>query len=112
MKHRMAPEIPLAIAVVAALAAAALRAAARRAEPQRVPSTELAPVTVTADHSRPQPAGAAGTHLRAVRHMATRPRPSARPARAGEQVQHIFHELHADGRNTLCVVCDSQYGSA
>ena len=35
-----------------------------------------------------------------------------RPARGVEQAQHIFHELHADGRNALCVVCDSQYGPA
>jgi hypothetical protein len=35
-----------------------------------------------------------------------------RPARAAEQAQDIFHELHADGRNALCVVCDSQYGPA
>ena len=35
-----------------------------------------------------------------------------RSARAAEQAQDIFHELHADGRNALCVVCDSQYGPA
>jgi hypothetical protein len=35
-----------------------------------------------------------------------------RSARSVEQAQHVFHELHADGRNALCVVCDSQYGSA
>jgi hypothetical protein len=31
---------------------------------------------------------------------------------AAEQMQHIFHELHADGRNALCAVCDGQYRSA
>jgi len=25
---------------------------------------------------------------------------------------HIFHELHADGRNAQCAVCDSQYRTA
>jgi hypothetical protein len=32
-----------------------------------------------------------------------------RPANAVEQMQDIFHELHADGRNAACTVCDSQY---
>jgi hypothetical protein len=31
---------------------------------------------------------------------------------AVEQMQRVFHELHADGRNALCAVCDGQYGSA
>ena len=51
--------------------------------------------------------------------VTSRPRPNTapayyfgRPARADEQAQHIFHELHAAGRNALCVVCDSQYGLA
>jgi len=35
-----------------------------------------------------------------------------RPASAIEQAQRIFHELHADGRHTLCSVCDGQYRSA
>jgi len=35
-----------------------------------------------------------------------------RTARVVEQAQHIFHELHADGRNALCGVCASQYGPA
>jgi hypothetical protein len=24
-------------------------------------------------------------------------------------MQDIFHELHPDGRNAVCTVCDSQY---
>ena len=28
-----------------------------------------------------------------------------------EQMQSVFHELHADGRNALCAVCDRQHGS-
>lgn len=43
----------------------------------------------------------------------------ARPATTGatprkpdssvEQMQYVFHELHADGRHAVCAVCDSQY---
>jgi len=29
-----------------------------------------------------------------------------------EQMQYVFHELHPDGRNALCAVCDGQYRSA
>jgi hypothetical protein len=108
----MAPDFPLVIAVVAVLAVAMLRAAARRPESQGVPGTEPAPVTVTADQGQPRAAVTTGTHDCAVRQTARRPRPPARPARAGEQAQQIFHELHAAGRNALCVVCDSQYRSA
>ena len=43
---------------------------------------------------------------------AGRPPSPDRSASAVEQKQHIFHELHADGRNTQCGVCDGQYGSA
>jgi hypothetical protein len=112
MTNPMVPGIPLAIAVVAALAAVALRAAARRPGPPEVPVTGPAPVPVTAGQSQPRPAVTTGTHDRAVRQRAGPPRPPGRPARAVEQAQHIFHELHADGRNTLCVVCDSQYRPA
>jgi hypothetical protein len=28
-----------------------------------------------------------------------------------EQMQHVFHELHADGRHALCAVCDDRYGN-
>jgi hypothetical protein len=112
MKNGMAPDIPLVIAVVVVLAVAVLRAAARRPEPPGVPGTDPAPVTVTAHRGQPRPAVTTGTRDRAMRQMARPPRPPAWPARAGEQAQLIFHELHADGRNALCVVCDSQYGSA
>jgi hypothetical protein len=83
MKKWMAPGVSLAIVLFAAVATVALRAAARRPEPRWMPGTEPAPVTVT-----------------------------DRPASAVEQMQHVFHELHADGRNALCTVCESQYGSA
>ena len=112
MTNSMAPGIPLAIAVAAVLAVPALRAVARRPGPHGVLTTEPAPAPVTADQSQPRPAVTNGTHDRAVRHMAGPPRPVGRPARAVEQAQHIFHELHANGRNALCLVCDGQYGPA
>jgi hypothetical protein len=73
--------------------------------------TEPAPVPVTADQGQPRPAVTTGAHDGAVHQMAMPLHPPGRPARAVEQAQHIFHELHADGRNALCVVCDNQYGS-
>jgi hypothetical protein len=32
-----------------------------------------------------------------------------RPPSTVEQVEYVFHELHPDGRNALCAVCDGQY---
>jgi hypothetical protein len=110
--NRITPNLPLAIVFFAALAAVAFRAAARQLAPRRVPGTEPAPVTVTADGSQPSPAVTTGTHDGAGRNMARSPGPSSRPASAVEQMQHVFHELHANGRNTVCVVCDGQYGPA
>jgi hypothetical protein len=112
MTNTMAPTIPLAIVLFAGVAAVVLRAAARRPEPQGVPGTEPAAATVTADEGQSRPGVTTAVHDGAAREVA---RPSAspgRPARAVEQAQLIFHELHADGRNTLCAVCDSQYESA
>ena len=83
MKNQMAPAISVAIVLFAAVATVALRAAGRRREPRSLPGTEPEPVSVTADESRP---------------------PSA-----VEQMQHVFHELHANGRNALCAICDGQY---
>jgi hypothetical protein len=85
MNNRMA----LAIVLFAAMAAVALRAAARRPQPRRVPGTEPEPVTGTADQG-----------------------PPGQPTSAVEQMQRVFHELHADGRNALCTVCDDQYAAA
>jgi hypothetical protein len=112
MKNLMAPNIPLAIVLFAAVAAVALRAAARRPEPPEAPGTGPALVTVMAGQSQPQPAVTTGTHDGTRGGMARPPAPPGRPASAIDQAQHIFHELHADGRNTFCAVCDSQYGSA
>lgn len=107
MKNRMPPNMPLAIVIFAAVAAVALRAAARR--PRWVLGTEPAPVTATADDSRPQPAVTAGMHDTAGHGMAKPPGTPGRPDSAVEQVEQIFHELHADGHNALCGVCDSKY---
>jgi hypothetical protein len=85
MKNVMTPNITLAIVVLAAMAAVVLRAAARRPEPRRASGAESAPI------ARKTPGS---------------PR---RPASAVEQMQDIFHELHAEGRHAVCTVCDSQY---
>ena len=88
MKDWVAPNTPLTIVLFAALAAVALRAAARRPEPRWAPGAGSAPIAVRT------------------------PGPPRRPANVVEQMQDIFHELHADGRNAACTVCDSQYWSA
>jgi hypothetical protein len=88
MKNLMTPNITLAIVLLAAMAAMAavgLRAAARRSKPRWAPGAESAPVAVITPGS------------------------PGRPASAVKQMQDIFHELHGDGRNAACTVCDSQY---
>jgi hypothetical protein len=88
MKNLMTPNITLAVVLLAAMAAVALRAAARRPEPRWAPGAESAPIAVRAPGSPGEPASAV------------------------EQMQDIFHELHGDGRNAACTVCDSQYWRA
>jgi hypothetical protein len=114
MKNPMAPNIVAAIVIFAAVAAVALRAAARRPEPPEAPGTGLAPVTVMIGQSQspPQPAVTTGAHHGAGGDMARPPIPPGRPASVVDQAQHILHELHANGRNTFCAVCDNQYESA
>ena len=34
--------------------------------------------------------------------------PGGWPDSSVEQMQHVFHELHADGHHALCTVCGSQ----
>jgi len=85
MKNMMTPQITLAIVLVAAMAAVALRAAARRPEPRWAPGAGSVPAAVRPPDFR------------------------GPPASATEQMQDIFHELHADGRHAVCTVCDSQY---
>src|SRR5215470_9679082 len=103
MKNLMAAGMPVALVLLAAVAAVALRAVARRPE---APGTAPAPVTVIARQrqSRPLPALTTGRHNGTGGEMA---RPQARPGRptsAVDQAQRIFHELHADGRHTSCAV--------
>jgi hypothetical protein len=88
MKNLMTPDITLTLVLLAAMAAVALRAAARRPEPRQASGAGSAPFTVRT------------------------PGPPGRPARAVEQMQDVFHELHADGRNAACTVCDGQYWPA
>jgi len=108
MKNLMAPNIPLALVLLAALAAVALRAVARRPEPSEAPATAPAPVTVIAGQrqSQPQPTVTTGKHDGTGGEIA-RPAHQSRPANAVDQAQHVFHELHADGRRSSCAVCDS-----
>jgi|SRR5215469_3689981 len=109
MKNQMAPNILLAIVFLAAVGAVARWAAARRPEPRGVHGTRAAPITVMANEIQSRPAATIGRHDGTGHEMARPPTPRGRPAITAEQAQHIFHDLHAEGRNTLCAVCDSQY---
>jgi hypothetical protein len=95
----MAPNVPLATVVFAAVAAVALRAAARRSKPPQAPGTRPAPVTVMAgqSQSQPQTAVTTGTHDGTRGELARPPAPCGRPASAVDQAQHIFPELHPMG---------------
>ena len=110
MKNLMAPNIPLALVLLAAVAAVALRAMTRRPE---APGAAPAPVTVRAGQrqSQPQPAVTTGRHDGTGGEVARAPAPPGRPVSAVDHARHIFHELHADGRHSCCTVCDSQYGA-
>jgi hypothetical protein len=114
MMNLMAPNIPLALVLLAAVAAVALRAVARRPEPPEAAGTASAPVTLIASQrqGRPQPAVTTGRHDGTGGEMARAPAHPGRPADAVDQARHIFHELHADGRHPSCAVCDNQYGAA
>lgn len=110
MTNTLAPGIPLAIVLSAAVTTVALRAAARRQKPRWLPGTEPEPVAAPAEDGRPRPAVAAGTHD--GHEMPGLPGSPGRPPGTVEQMQHVFHELHPDGRNGLCAVCEGQYRSA
>ena len=105
----MAVNIPLAVVLSAAVATVALRAAARWQRARPVPGAESAPVAVTVGESWPRSAMTSGLQDGIGYEMARPPNLPGRPASVVEQVQHVFHELHADGRNALCAVCDGQY---
>jgi hypothetical protein len=82
MKKQMPPGIPLAIVILATMAMVALRAAGGR------PAATAAPPDL------------------ARREMVTPPgTPDGGPGSSVEQMQSVFHELHADGRHALCTVC-------
>ena len=112
MKNPLAPNIVLAIVLLAAVAAAALRAVARRPGPPEARGTGPAPLPVMTGQSQWQPAVTTGTHDGAGGEMARPPTPPGRLVSAVDQAQHILHELHPYGRTTFCTVCGSQYGSA
>jgi hypothetical protein len=88
MKNLMTPNMTLAIVLLAAIAAVALRAAASRPALGGAPGAGSAPIAVSTSGS------------------------ASRAASAVEQMQDIFHELHADGRHAACTVCDGHYLSA
>ena len=111
MTNLMAPNVPLAL-VLLALAAAALPAAARRLGPPKAPGSRPAPVTAMAGRNQPRPASTTGRQHGTGGELAQPPALPGRPASAVDQARHIFHELHADGRHTFCTVCDSRYGAA
>lgn len=108
MKSQMAPDILLAIVLVVAVGAVVLR---RRPEPQVVSGTRPVPAMVRADRNQSRPAATMGALDGTGQAMARLPAARGRPAITVEQTQHIFHELHAEGRHALCAVCDSQYES-
>jgi hypothetical protein len=74
-----------------------------------MPGTEPAPVTATVDDGRPQAAVTTGMHDTAGHGLGKPAGTPGRPDRAVEQMEDIFHELHADARNALCGICNSQY---
>jgi hypothetical protein len=85
VKNLLSANIPLAIVIFAMAAAVALRAVARRPGPRGVLGAEPPPVTAVTEDSQAQ---------------------HSPPA---EQMQHVFHELHAEGHHGLCEVCANQY---
>jgi hypothetical protein len=78
MRNRLPANVRLAIVMLAVVTTAAFRAAARRAKARGIPAAESAPATAE----------------------------DSRPVGPGDQVQSVFHELHADGHHALCGVCN------
>ena len=81
MRNLLPVNVPLAIVIFAAMAAVALRAATRRTAARGIPGAEPALVAAIAEDSRPDG--------------------------AREQMQYVFHELHADGHHAQCGVCNN-----
>jgi hypothetical protein len=80
MRNGLPPNALLAIVIFAAVASVALRAAARQAADRGIPGAGSTLVTAIAEDSRAD--GSA------------------------EQMQYVFHELHADGHHALCGICN------
>jgi hypothetical protein len=102
--NRLPPNVPLAAAIFAAMAVVALRAAARRPQPRLRHPARSAPGPAMAEDRRPQPAVTAGTPRLAGGETAKSPC-TGRPGGSVEQMQYVFHELHADYHHALCEVC-------
>jgi hypothetical protein len=109
MNNQTAPDTLPAAAPSAAAGAAARPAAATQPDPQKAHRTRPTPIKATTGETQPPPAATTSTQDATRHEIARPPAPRGRPAITAEQAQHIFHDLHAEGRNTLCAVCDSQY---
>jgi hypothetical protein len=109
MRNALPANVPLVIVIFAAGAAVSLWATARRPEPRVFLGPEPAPVTAAAEDSLPQPAVMADVHRTAGQDMAKPAGSLGRPGGSAEQMQHVFHELHAEGRHALCDVCANRY---
>jgi hypothetical protein len=105
VRNRLWRNVQLAIVISAAVAAVALRAATSRPGPRGMLGTEPA----MAEDTLPQPAVTVGVHQTAAQEIVKPPSTLDRPDGSAEQMQHIFHELHAEGRHALCEVCANQY---
>jgi hypothetical protein len=95
--------------IFAAGAVVVLRAAARRPQPRGILGTQPAPASATAEDGPAHPAVIAVVHHTGGQ-KGTKPAGTlGRPDGSAEQMQHVFHELHAEGRHALCEVCANQY---
>jgi hypothetical protein len=85
MTRQMPLNIPLAIVIFAAVTAVALRTEGK-ATAMTVGMPDIA------------------------RHGVSKPPATpSKPDSSVEQMQYVFHELHADARHAHCTVCDRQY---
>ena len=122
MKNQMLPGIAMTIVITAATrhppragkgrtGAVSGAVATGRPPPRLVLAGETALGTVTPDDREPHPAAAATTAVHSTAGYETGDEQlgaTTRPGTAAEQMQYVLHELHADGRNAICAVCNSQ----
>jgi hypothetical protein len=111
MKNRLPPNVPVAIAIFAAVAVVALWAAARQPGATGVPRTGPALVTATAEDNQPQPTVTVGMDRPAGQEMAKPPGTPDWPDGSAEQMRYVFHELHAEGHHAQCGVCATRTGA-